>query len=327
MTLPATRAVLPPLLRIPLAVAGTVLVLAAARTLRRRRTSTAPEDELRGGVLGRAILAAAAIAARLPGLRRHRGEDALATRLAVAPHAWPSRWISAGIRAGAAAAARSSEAPRPPDLPGLAAGARLLAAILAVGPIAVVCAVALGHRAAILAVLLLTVLATRLPDMALVTVSRRAVRSAEHDAAAAVDLLAATASAGLSLPEAMVRTAGHAPAPLAAVLRAAAVRRAMGEEPGVALTAEAVRYGLPLLADVAQAMERQRRLGVPLGPELTRIAAGMRAQQRADALRRAARRGPLGTLVVALVIAPTCLAALIACLVGGLLQGGALPLR
>ena len=101
----------------------------------------------------------------------------------------------------------------------------------------------------------------------------------------------------------------------------------MGEEPCQALTTEAHRYGLGMLGDVAQAVERQRRLGVALGDELSRIATRMRAEQRAAALRRAARRGPLGTLVVALVIAPTCLVAVIACLVGGLLQGGALPLR
>jgi hypothetical protein len=78
------------------------------------------------------------------------------------------------------------------------------------------------------------------------------------------------------------------------------------------------------LADVADAVERQSRLGVQLGPELRQIAARLRSEQRASALQRAARRGPLGTLVVALVIAPVCLASVIACLIGGLIASGGL---
>jgi hypothetical protein len=125
----------------------------------------------------------------------------------------------------------------------------------------------------------------------------------------------------------MVLTAGHAPPAAGAALRSAAVRRALGEEPRLAISTEAQRFGVAALTDVADAVERQRRLGVRLGPELGQIAARLRAEQRAKALQRAARRGPLGTLLVALVIAPICLAAVIACLVGGLVVSGGLGVR
>jgi Type II secretion system (T2SS), protein F len=114
---------------------------------------------------------------------------------------------------------------------------------------------------------------------------------------------------------------------VAAALRAAAVRVATGVEPRSALTREAERFHLPVLVDVGDAVDRHRRLGTPLPPALHRIAARQRADDRARLLERAARRGPLATLVVALVIAPVCLAALTACMIGGLVESGSLGLR
>ena len=310
-----------------LTVAGTLLVVASLGLLLRRGTPRVGEAEPPPGAVGRLVLAAAALASHLPGLERHSDASTLPARLALAPAAWPARWIAAGLRAQSHSAASGRGGMPSPALGRLVAGARLLTGVLAAPPLVAVCVAWFGAPASALAGSVALATATRLPDVVLAAAARRAVRSARHDTAATVDVLAATAAAGLSLPEAMVLTAGHAPPALAAVLRAAAVRRAMGGEPGAALAAEARRYGLPMLGEVAQALEWQRLLGTPLGAELSRIAGRMRAEHRAAALRRAARRGPLATLAVALVIAPTCLAAVVACLVGGLLQGGTLPLR
>jgi Type II secretion system (T2SS), protein F len=318
---PAVSAALPTALRAPLLGAGTVLLLTAVRTLLRRDARARPGDQRGGGLLGHAVLIASRAAAHLVGLRRASDAVMLPVRLAVAPGCWPSRGIAAGVRAAASAKGSSDS---PPDLPRLAAGLRLLTALLAAAPVATAAVLAAGPNTAVAAAVTAALAGARIPDVVLVAAARRAVRTAEHDCAAIVDLLAATASAGMALPDAMALSSEHTAPPLAAILRAASLRRAMGDEPGDALTVEARRYGLPILGDVAQAIGRQRRLGVPLGPELTRIAAQMRAEQRATVLRRASRRGPVGTLVVALVIAPVCLAAVIACLVGGLLQGGGL---
>jgi len=170
-------------------------------------------------------------------------------------------------------------------------------------------------------------LGARLPDMVLAGSARKALRSAGRDAAAAIDVLAAAVSAGVPLHDALELTAGHAPPPVAAALRAAALMRLTGADPRDALTAEGERFHIAALADVGDAVERQRRLGTPLAAELRRIATRLRAEERAAILEHAARRGPLGTLVVALVIAPVCLAALTACVVGGLVESGGLGLR
>jgi hypothetical protein len=101
----------------------------------------------------------------------------------------------------------------------------------------------------------------------------------------------------------------------------------MGEAAGLAHAAEADRFHLPALAEVGEALDRNARDGTPLAAELRRIAARHRADARTRLLEKANRRGPLATLVVALVIAPTCLAALTACLIGGFVEGGSMALR
>jgi hypothetical protein len=313
---------LPAAARIPMVVAGTFLVLQGVRLGFRR---PGPEPAVGPSQLaGRVLLAAGRLARGVPLLRRADDRMSTATSIAVAPECWPARWVAAGL---AAWRARPADGP-PPPLADLVSGLRLLSAAVWAATVAGCAALLAGGAAGTL--LGLTVglaLGAFLPDAVLAAAVRRERRAGEKDAAAAVDLLAATASAGLSLPEAMVLTAAHAPPAIAAVLRAAAVRRAMGEDPRAALAGEAARFGIPVLGDVAQAVERQRRLGVPLGPELRQIATRLRADQRARTLERAARRGPVGTLLVALLIAPLCLAAVIACLVGGLVEGGGLGLR
>ena len=276
--------------------AGALLMIAALRIGVRPRTL---------------LLPAASLAVRLPWLRCAGDDDTVATRLALAPECRVARAIASAVDVR--------------DVYGLAAGMRLLAAMAVAIPTA---ALACGVGSPIAAVLLAvssTMLAAHIPDIALGHAARGAVCDGRRHTAGAVDMLAATASTGLNLAEAMVLTAAHAPPAVAATLRAAAVRRALGEEPCAALHTEARRFGVPHLAAVADAVDRQRRLGVALGPELAAIATRLRRDQRTAALERAARRAPLGTLVVALVITPACLVAVLACLVGGLLQGGTPP--
>jgi hypothetical protein len=319
---------LPAAIRFVLVVLGALLLGSAVRQwlrLRSAGTDATPSPPLSG----RALLTACAVARRLPVLSRRSDPVVLATRLALAPDCLAARWIAHGLAAWQRRAAASAADPGPPPPLGtLAAGVRLLCGLLALAlPLATLGFLIAGGTAAAVLGLAGFAAGAVLPDAVLSMAACRGTGAGMSGAAAAVDLLAATASAGLSLPEAMVLTAGHAPPAVAAVLRAAAVRRAMGEDPGRALHAEAIRFGVPLLGDVAQAVERQRRLGVPLGPELAGIATRLRSEQRARALQRAARRAPLGTLVVALVVAPTCVAAVIACVIGGVLQSGTLGLH
>lgn len=305
----------PVLIRCIAVVLGTLMVAAAMRPLARGRSGAAPRS-----TLGRHLLVLAWIARRTGILRRRSDAELLPTRMALAPDSWPARWVARALESGQAREAATAAAT--PDLGDLIAGVRLLAGTIAIAPL-LLASLVIGAAELSLG-LAAFVAAALIPDLTLALAARRAVRSGERDAAAVVDMLAATTSAGLTLPEAMVMTAGHAPPAAAAVLRAAAVRGAIGEEPRDALSIETRRYGVQHLTDVAQAVERHRRLGVPLGAELVTIADRLRAEQRARALQRAAKRGPLGTLIVVLVIAPLCLAAVIACLVGGLIVGGGL---
>jgi len=301
---------LPIAMRVGSVVCGTLLMLAALRLAVRGGRWFTP-----GTLGGRVVVNSARIAARLTPLHRMRDVTSVPTRLALAPDCWAARWIGAGIGA---------DESHPPDLRRLIAGVRLVSAAACAAPVALVALAAFPAPSAVVIAALALAVGATLPDLALGAAARKARRAGVDDAAASVDMLAATASAGLSLPEAMVLTAGHAPPAVAAALRAAAVRRAMGEDARTALCSETQRYGVASLADVAQAVERQQRLGVPLGPELHRIAERVRAEHRTAALRRAARRGPLGTIAVALLIAPLCVAVVIACLVGGIAGGGGL---
>jgi hypothetical protein len=306
---------LPLMVRVIAMVLGILLIATGARLAFRRMP--APR---RASRWGSAVLTATCFARRISVLQRPIDRELVPTRLGVAPDCWAARWVAAALQSWPARPHLVS----PPELGAVAAGVRLLCGLVGGVIGALVGALLLRALGSVALGIVLFAIGAALPDLALAAAARREARRAQTDAAAVVDMLAATASAGLSLPEAMVLTAGHAPPAAGAALRAAAIRRAMGEDARVALSTETRRFGVPALADVADAVERQRRLGVQLGPELGQIAERLRAEQRSRALQRAARRGPLGTLIVALVIAPMCLAAVVACLVGGLVVSGGL---
>ena len=317
----------PSAVRFALVAAGVLLLLLAGRSLVAARPrvvdASSESGELGAGdpppgyrLLGAVVRCSVRVSRCVECLGRASDQSMLATRLAAAPRCWPSRMVAAGARHG----------PRVAGLTDVMPGVRLTTSLLCaaaagstyvlVGPVGAAVAVACGAA-----------LGAALPDVVLVRAARRARSSGGRDSAAAVDVLAAAVGSGMGLREALELTAGHASPVVAAALRAAAVRTSTGGEPRAALTVEGTRFGVPVLADVGAAVDRQRRLGAALGPELQTIAARLRSEERARILETAARRGPLGTLVVALVIAPVCLAALTACLVGGLVEGGGLGLR
>jgi Flp pilus assembly protein TadB len=301
-----------PSLRLGLMIVGALLIAATFRGWGERGSSRSARTPPPSAVVRCSVRVC-----RRTGMLRRSSDATLATRLAAAPRCWPARAVALAIRDAPA---------EPPELASAMPGVRLVcAAVLGLaaggtlrltGPVAA-STLALGAAWA----------GVWLPDVVLARAARRAFRSADRDATAAVDVLAAAVSAGVPLHDAFELTAGHSPPPVAASLRAAALSRLTGAEPRAALAAEAERFHVPVLTEVGEAVDRQRRLGTPLAFELRRIAARRRAEDRARLLEHAARRGPLGTLVVALVIAPVCLAALTACLVGGLIESGGLAFR
>jgi hypothetical protein len=282
---------------------GVILLVRAIRML-----IATPASPRIGSVVPRC---AVRLAGRTDVLRRRSDPDLLALRLALAPRTWPARAVATAARDCAV------------DLSEAMAGVRLLSAVCVAGSAACVC-IPLGLTATLAGLALGGVAGAAIPDTVLARAARRSARTGRREMARTIDVLAAAVSANHALHDALELTAAHAPPAVAASLRRAAVRLATGVDPATALATEADRSNLLVLADVGAAADRQRRLGIPLGPELCQIAARHRAHARADVLTHAARRAPLGTLVVALVIAPVCIAALTACLVGGLIESGGL---
>ena len=295
--------------RIPLVLLGTLLMLQAGRMLTAARRR--PRSRLAGATVWCSVRVC-----RRTGLLRRDDDDLLAARLAAAPSCWPARAVAAGVSAAHEDVVLSEVMP----------GVRLTSAI-AFAALAATSATMIGTPTAAVTATGAALVGAALPDIVLRRAARAARRAACDNTASAVDVLAAALSAGMPLRDALELTVGHAPPSLAASLRAAALGGATGLDLRTAFIAEGDRFGIPALADVGDALDRQRRLGTPLGPELARIAARLRSEERARLAERAARRGPLATLLVALVIAPACLAALTACLIGGVVESGTLGLR
>jgi Flp pilus assembly protein TadB len=308
--------------RLALVGVGTVLLLHGLRTTGGASTRTHPGRNLVGRWLGFCAGLAAWFGWR-PGEGR---EDQVAQRLAMAPTCWPARLVARGLaRAHGLAGSRESDAPSG-SLAALVHALQLNVCLGLASAGLVPLAVATSLPLAALVGMASGAIGWVLPDLALRFAASRAGRDLPRRVAGVVDVLAAGVAVGLPLPSALEFSVHHAPAPAAAALRGAAARCATGASPADSLALEGSRFGFPVLRDVGEAVDRHTRRGTALAPQLRRIAARTRRETRSHLLEKAARRGPLATLVVALVIAPICLTALTACLVGGLVQGGTLGL-
>lgn len=294
-------------------ITGAMLVSWASRVASTQADMLRPSTTSR---LAGAVVRCSVRVSQRTGLLQHPSDaSTVPTRLAAAPRSWPARAVALGA-SGDTITSLSSTMPAVRLIASVTCAAAGAFSMPLVGPLA---GTAFAAAAA--------TIGARLPDLVLARSTRRAMRSGRSHSATAVDMVAAATSAGVPLHDALELAAAHSPPPVAAALRAAALSRLTGNDPKSALGAEAERFQLPVLAEIGDAVERQRRFGAPLAGELRRIAARLRAEQRAHALERAARRGPLATLVVALVIAPICLATLTACVVGGIVESGTLGLQ
>jgi tight adherence protein C len=146
---------------------------------------------------------------------------------------------------------------------------------------------------------------------------RRKAAVLEGELALAADLLAVAVGAGLT-PYLAVRVAARW-GPPAVAARLAAVVHAADRGAGLAGALEAEAAASPALGPLLEALAVSERLGAPVGPVLTRIAAGGRARARQTALARA-RRVPVRLLFplvflvlpafLLLTVAPVALAGL-----------------
>jgi Flp pilus assembly protein TadB len=201
----------------------------------------------------------------------------------------------------------------------LLAGARVLG--LAAGAVtALIATAALGVAGAIVGCGV-AALAAMLPDLLLAHHARHRRSRVAAALPACLDLLAVALDAGLPLEAAVSRCAGHGGA-LDSLLARVAARVRAGSPPAHACDAEAAATGIPQLAAVGALLRRHHALGLELPAPLRQLADNARLQRQVALQERTARRAPMAALVTALLIAPSCLLALAALLVGGLVAGG-----
>lgn len=261
--------------------AALVEMLAAGSRGRRR----APGAGVRAAEPRRRAAAAAPLAAlgRLlagvaPGIRA-LGDGGIDARLAAAGVATPAEELAA-VRAGAALVALAAVLPLAWAAPG-----RLGLALLVLAP-------AVAHAA---------------PSLWLWRRTRLRACAVDRELADVLDLLRVALAAGLAPMRALAEVGRRHPGVLAAELRRAADRRALGL-PAATVLDELERRcpgaGIPALC---AALRRADRHGAPLNGALRAQARDARAASTARIAEAAARASPRIQLVVALLLVPSAL--------------------
>jgi tight adherence protein C len=250
--------------------AADVLALRAARRRARARRPGRAGEAQRGAPRAVALLARLG---RGAGLRAPR---TLQARIAAAGLDVPVADVMA-VKAGAAVAGLGAGAVLAADTPG-----RLGMALLLGAPAA-------GFLA---------------PDVHLRRRARARGRAIEAELADVLDLLRVAVAAGLAPRRALAEVGRRHPGLLAAELRRAAQRAALGVPAATAIGELQERAPAAGIAPLAAALLRAERHGAPLAPTLTAQAAEARARSAQRQTEAAARAAPQIQLVVALLLVP-----------------------
>jgi tight adherence protein C len=157
------------------------------------------------------------------------------------------------------------------------------------------------------------------PDAWLARRTRRRRAAMAAELPEVLDLLHVAVSAGLPALRALGEVGRRRAGPLAAELRTAATRAALGVPRAQALERLAWRCPLDGVAALVAAIGRSERHGAPLAPALRALAADARAQRAQRVRESAARAAPKIQLVVALLLVPAVMLLVGACLSAALL--------
>jgi tight adherence protein C len=145
------------------------------------------------------------------------------------------------------------------------------------------------------------------PDLWMRSAAARRSQQIESQAPLALDLIAATVSAGVGLDHALAAAADATTGPLRAELERVGSNLALGRRRGEELRDLADRTGSPSLIRLAAALRVSDRLGVPLADGLRRQARRARADRALWVQERAATTAPRMLLVVVLMLVPAAL--------------------
>jgi Flp pilus assembly protein TadB len=260
-----------------------------------------------------AALAHAAFAAapvrRLCGCAARPGDAALSARaLLLAPRSGSVRLLMAVARGGRVGSAL--------------AAVRVLATLA--GALGCLAATVVGGPQLLIAALPVCWGGVCVPGLAVGHAARQGAAAAAAALPLALELVAAALRAGLPIDRALAVAAGCVHPSLATLLSRASAASAGGGSVAAALGEAAETSGVDGLATVAALIDRRQRLGLPLAPQLLAVAGTARARARAETLARAARRGPLASLITATVVAPACALGLLCVVLAGLLTDGRL---
>lgn len=193
-------------------------------------------------------------------------------------------------------------------------GALALAGLLTAVPLVT----ALPGRLGFAAVLCAPAAGFLAPDVALARRARRRAARMGRELADVLDLLRVAIQAGLPVGRALVEVGRRASGDLAAELRAAAARMALGATRTEALDVLAARCPVPAASALAAAIARSDRHGAPLAPALEALAVEARADHARQLRDDAARAAPKIQLVVALVLVPAVMLLVAAVLIQAL---------
>ena len=196
-------------------------------------------------------------------------------------------------------AAAAPEALRVPDVMAVKAAAALLTL-----PVMLPLTAALPGRLGPVAAIAAPAGGFFLPDLWLARRVRRRARVMAAELPDVLDLLRVAVDAGLAPARALEEVGRRRHGPLAAELRAAAGRIALGEPRARVLARFERRCPAEGVAPLVAALIRAERHGAPLGPALAALAADARARHAQRLRERAARAAPKIQLVVALLLVP-----------------------
>jgi tight adherence protein C len=157
-----------------------------------------------------------------------------------------------------------------------------------------------------------------LADLWLARRIRRRARAMAAELPDVLDLLRVAVDAGLSPARALGEVGRRRHGPLAAELRGAAARIALGEPRANVLARLERRCPADGISPLVAALLRAERHGAPLGPALAALAADARARHAQRLRERAARAAPKIQLVVAVLLVPAVMLLVGAALVSAL---------
>ena len=152
------------------------------------------------------------------------------------------------------------------------------------------------------------------PDLWMRSTAGRRSQQIESQAPLALDLIAATVSAGVALDDALAAAAEATSGPLRAELERVGSNLALGRRRGEELRDLADRTGSVSMVRLAAALRVSDRLGVPLADGLRRHARRARADRALRVQERAATAAPRMLLVVVLMLVPAALLPMIVAL-------------